>query len=226
MKFIKLVKNELFPKKPKKHKVSWVLDESAYLGLSEVNRLRKACIKAKAIALKKGKIVPVRDWFMVELGLFAGLRVREMADLKCGDLHINNEQSSLSVRKGKGGKPRTIRLKQEFKKQCLWFLEWKQKNGQGIDADDYLLTTDKGKQLTTRALQKAFKRCAKRAGLEAHYSIHCLRHTYGSHLYKAGKYNLRLVQEQLGHSSVRTTEVYASLMDADAKEAVEKLYKR
>jgi len=43
--------------------------------------------------------------------------------------------------------------------------------------------------------------------------------------YVASGYNLRLVQKQLGHSSVRVTEVYASLMDKCIKQAVERLYK-
>jgi site-specific recombinase XerD len=186
--------------------------------------MRRACKKARSNGLKRGKSAPVRDWFMIELGLFSGLRVQEMANLKCGDFHINNEQCSLSVRKGKGNKSRTVRLKEECKDECLWFFEWKKTIGQDIGSEAHLLTTNKGTPLTKRSLQKAFKRCAKRAGIESHYSIHCLRHTYGSHLYKASNHNLRLVQEQLGHSSVRTTEIYTSLMDTDAKEAAEKLY--
>lgn len=176
-------------------------------------------------ALRQGKQVPVRDWFMVELGLNSGLRVEEMANLKCSDLLIAERESSLIVQKGKGGKKRVVRISSEFKKDCLWFLRWKRKNGQDTSEDAFLLASIKGKQLTTRALQKAFKRCLSRAGLEKHFSIHCLRHTYGSFLYKASKYNLRLVQKQLGHSSIRTTEVYASLIDPDAQEAVERLYK-
>lgn len=220
------MKCELFRKKPKKNRFSWVLDESVYLGLKEVGRLRKTCRKAKGMALEEDKFVPVRDWFMIELGLFSGLRVDEMVNLKCRDLCIAEEQSSLRVRIGKGGKGRSVRLQQGFKKECLWFVEWKQKNGQSTSADDYLFTTEKGSQLTRRALQKAFKRCAKRAGLESHYSIHCLRHTYGSHLYKASKHNLRLVQEQLGHSSIKTTQIYASLLNDDTEEALENLYKK
>jgi integrase/recombinase XerC len=78
--------------------------------------------------------------------------------------------------------------------------------------------------MTTRAIEKAFKRNASRAGLPSHYSIHCLRHTYASHLYKAGDYNLRLVQKQLGHSNSRTTEVYADVLNPDLSKSLERLY--
>jgi len=78
--------------------------------------------------------------------------------------------------------------------------------------------------MTIRAIQKAFKRTAVRAGLALHYSIHCLRHTYACELYRVSGYNLRLVQKQLGPSSSRTTEVYADVMDNDIRRALEKLY--
>lgn len=226
MKFIKLMKNELFKKKQKKNNFRWAIDESKYLNLKKIESLRNTCEKARDLALKRGKATAIREWFMIELGLFTGLRVKEMADLKCGDLHIQGDESSLRVRNGKGNKPRTVCLKQEFKYECRWFLKWKKKSGQSIDAGAFLFTNSQGRQLTKRALQKAFKRCIAKAGLDSHYSIHCLRHTFGAYLYKSSNHNLRLVQEQLGHSSVKTTEVYASLMDTDAKEAVEILYKR
>ena len=218
------MKSELFRKKTKKNNFKWTLDESKYLDLKKVEKLRNACTMTRDSALKIGKTTAVRDWFMIELGLFTGLRVKEMVDLKCGDLHVQGDESSLSVRNGKGNKPRTVCLKREFKNEYRWFLKWKEKSTQSIEAGVFLFTNPQGRQLTKRALQKAFKRCIAKAGLDSHYSIHCLRHTFGSYLYKSSNHNLRLVQEQLGHSSVKTTEVYASLMDTDAKEAVEVLY--
>jgi len=223
-KFIKLMKHEHLAKKGKS-RFAWALDESKFLKLNEVRKLRRYCDKLRKAALRSGKATPIRDWFMIELGLNAGLRVSEMRDLKCSDLHLQSEQSSLSVRKGKGNKPRNVRISDYFKKECGWYLAWKLKLRHCTSPESYLLTIKKDRQLTKRALQKAFKRCMAGAGLPEHYSIHCLRHTYGSHLYLASSHNLRLVQEQLGHSSVRVTEVYANLMNSDVKRAIEKLYK-
>jgi len=216
------MKDELFRKKPKNNHFSWSVDETKYLDLERVRKLRKTCQQAKDKALRENKILPVRNWFMVELGLFTGLRVEEMVNLKASDLHLKEEQSSLTVKKGKGDKQRTIYFPETFKNECLFYLHWKEKT---IPKSDYLFTNSSGRQLTKRALQKSFKRCIALAGLESHYSIHCLRHTYGSFLYKSSSHNLRLVQEQLGHSSIRTTQVYASLMNEEVKKAVEKLYR-
>lgn len=210
-------------KTPKKH-FNWTLDESKFLSLDKVRKIRKDCQKAKNIGLKQKNPIMVRDWFMIELGLFSGLRVEEMTNLQVGDIHLQDKESSLSVRNGKGNKSRTVYLKKAFKNECLFYLKWKKRQSQDINPEAYILSGPKDNSLTTRALQIAFKRCLKRAGIDSHYSIHCLRHTYGSHLYKASGHNLRLVQEQLGHSSIRTTQVYANLMDNDVKEAAENLY--
>jgi len=215
------MKDELFRKKPKNNHFSWSVNETKYLDLGRVRKLRASCLQAKDKALRENKIVPVRNWFMVELGLFTGLRVEEMVNLKVSDLHLKEEHSSLTVKKGKGDRPRTVYLPETFKKECLFYLNWKEK---ALPKSDYLFTNSKGQQLTKRALQKSFKRCLRLAGLETRYSIHCLRHTYGSFLYKSSNHNLRMVQEQLGHSSIRTTQVYASLMNEEVKKAVEKLY--
>ena len=220
-KFIKLMKDELSGRKPKNNHFSWSVNETKYLDLGRVGKLGKSCRQAKDRAIKENKTVPVRDWFMVELGLFTGLRVEEMVNLKASDLHLKEIHSSLTVKKGKGDKPRTVYLPETFKKECFFYLAWKEKT---IPKSDYLFTNGSGRQLTKRALQKSFKRCLGLAGLETRYSIHCLRHTYGSFLYKSSNHNLRMVQEQLGHSSIRTTQVYAGLMSEDVKKAIDKIY--
>jgi site-specific recombinase XerD len=225
-KFTEQMKDELLDKNRKKSGFSWVLSEKKYLKLSEVNKLRKACKESRYLELKPDKSVTARNWFMIELGLYTGLRVDEMRNLKCGDLNIQTDQSSVSVRKGKGNKPRVVRISESFKNKCKRFFAWKQRKGQSIEPDAYLLTSNKDNQLSKRALQKAFKQCVVRAGLPHYCSVHMLRHTFATYLLKASNYNLRLVQAQLGHSSIRTTQVYMGLMDEDVKKAINRLYKQ
>ncbi len=204
---------------------AWTLDERKFLTLDKVRRLRSHCRREKARALGKKEFLGVRDWFLIELGLNTGLRVQELSDLRCGDLLISGDEASLIVRKGKGNKRRPVWINQSFKESCKSFLTWKKRQGHTVGAEAALLTSEQDKKVTKRALQKAFKRIAREAGLENHYSIHCLRHTYATHLLKASGNSLRLVQEQLGHSSVRTTEVYTKLIGSDVKQALGKLYR-
>lgn len=79
--------------------------------------------------------------------------------------------------------------------------------------------------MTVRALQKIFTRVCEAVGIKGH-SIHHCRHTYGSELLAASGGNLRLVQKQLGHSKITTTQVYADVFDGEMDAAVEGMYER
>jgi len=205
--------------------INWVLDLGKFLSREEVKRLiQRAKRKARA-AIGRGNKVAVRDYFIVDLALSTGLRVMEIAQLNCGDVFIREQVSSLLVRNGKGGKKRLVHFNDSFKRHCNEYIRWKQTVGEAIGPDDPLiLSSNTGTHMTTRALEKVFKRAAARASLPCYYSIHCLRHTYACYLYKASGYNLRLVQKQLGHSSSRTTEVYADVMNPDLTRSLERLY--
>lgn len=200
--------------------LNWRLDETRFLTSREVNRLRE---KTK-IQSESGRKAGARDWLIIDLALSTGLRLGEIAGLKCGDLMIQEGCSSLIVRCGKGGKSRIVRFGPALKSHLQEFFSWKQCVGEEIGMESPLLISDRtGKALTRRAIQKAFSRCAERSGIHGH-RFHDLRHTYASHLYKASKYNLRLVQKQLGHSSIAVTEVYADVLSVDLKKAVDRLY--
>jgi integrase len=103
-----------------KNHFSWTLGEKKYLRLDEVKQLRNFCKRAKILALRQCKIVAIRDWFLIELGLNTGLRVDEIRNLRFGDLGIEGEMSSLVVKRGKGGKSRVIRISSKFKRRRLF----------------------------------------------------------------------------------------------------------
>jgi len=204
---------------------NWVLDPGKYLSREQACGLLSTARREMETAAGKRQIVAARDYFIVHLGLATGLRVMEMAALNCGDLFLGDFVSSLLVRKGKGGKKRGVYFNNDFKKHCKEYLAWKWHRGEPVvDDAPLLLSSATGEHMTTRAIQKAFKRCAKKSGLPPSCSIHCLRHTYACCLLKASKWNLRLVQKQLGHARISTTQVYADVMVPDIKKALDKLY--
>jgi len=173
----------------------------------------------------KDRKVAVRDYFIIHLALTTGLRVMEIAALKYGDIYLRDDICSLLVRKGKNGKKRLVFFKGAFEKHCREYISWKQKIGESLEPESPLIvSSNTGKHMTTRAIQKAFKRCAEKACLYSAYSIHCLRHTYACFLLKASDWNLRLVQKQLGHSRITTTQVYADIMMPDIQHALDRLY--
>ncbi|MCK5707625.1 MAG: tyrosine-type recombinase/integrase [Candidatus Aureabacteria bacterium] len=217
--FIKLMKSE-----PRKRKRRWIIGEDKIFSIEEIDRIRNVCWKLKWDGIKGKKYYLVRDWFMIQLGLFTGLRVDEMRQLKIEDIHIRGSHSSLFVKNGKGGRKRNVWINAEFKEICEEFLKLRKRFGFDDNTDCCVFVSDAGTTLSKRAIQKSFKRCVKTAGLTEKYSIHCLRHTYATYLLKASR-NIKLVKEQLGHSSIKTTEIYISLIKEDTKEALKNLYK-
>ena len=175
---------------------------------------------------ENGRKIPVRDYFIIDLALSTGLRVMEIAQLNCGDIFIDSKMPAVFVRNGKGKRKRMVRFNGSFKIHCEKYLSWKQSISEPTGKNDpLLLSSNTGKYMTIRAIQKVFKRAAAKAGLPSRYSIHCLRHTYACFLLKASNWNLRLVQKQLGHSNCKITEVYADVLAPDVQSALEGLYR-
>ena len=82
-----------------------------------------------------------------------------------------------------------------------------------------LFLNRRGGRLTRQAAHLRFQECTSRLGLEA--TIHPLRHSFASHMIKNGA-DIRSVQEMLGHSDIKTTQIYTQLDTSTLLEAYDK----
>jgi len=198
---------------------NWIVTPEKYLSEEEVSKLLKVCSDAADLAFNKGHWIAVRDYMIIDLALNTGLRVQELSDLKINDLHIQYGESALTVQNGKGGKKRLVKFGKKTKAHLKKYL------AERHSKSEYLFISSRGVKLQRSAIQKIFKKWARKAHLSPAYSIHGLRHTHATQLYKASGNNLRMVQKQLGHSNIQTTTVYSDVVDEDVDEALERLEK-
>jgi integrase/recombinase XerD len=129
----------------------------------------------------------------------AGLRVGEAVRLKVGD--IDGERKLIHLRGAKGKKDRftllsdvALRSLREYYKQ--------------YKPNEFLFEGAHGrKHLSERSIQNVFERAVADVGIRKHATLHTLRLSFATHLLEAGT-DLRYIQELLGHSSSKTTEIY------------------
>jgi len=158
------------------------------------------------------------DRAALELLYGGGLRVSELCGLRAGDLDLG---SGLARVLGKGSKERLVPVGEVAVDAVRAYLALRGAAGR----EDPLLLAPRGGPLHPRAVQRLVKDRLRAAGLPMDLSPHKLRHACATHLLANGA-DLRLVQEQLGHASLSTTQVYTHLTLAKLREVHRKAHPR
>ncbi|MEA1998507.1 MAG: site-specific tyrosine recombinase/integron integrase [Euryarchaeota archaeon] len=138
----------------------------------------------------------------------AGLRVSEVVKLKIED--IDGERELIHVKGAKGRRDRyTILSDVALETLSLYMKAYQPSN--------WLFTgAKKTNHLSTRSAGKIFSNACGKAGIRKDVSIHCLRHSFATHLLESGV-DLRYVQELLGHQSSKTTEIYTHVSNRNLR---------
>ncbi|MGO3751340.1 MAG: tyrosine recombinase XerC [Peptoniphilaceae bacterium] len=154
-----------------------------------------------------------RDYCIVTLFLNCGLRLSELSNLNIGDIKENNTV----IVKGKGSKQRTIYLNKASLNSIKEYLKLRQES-----IDDALFLSNRKTRLSNRQIQRMVEKYIKKSGLNPNkYTVHKLRHTAATLMYKYGDGDLRSLQEILGHESVTTTQIYTHIDNESLRKTVE-----
>ena len=147
-----------------------------------------------------------RNRLILEMLYATGIRVSELVNIKLSDIDFFRKEIKIL---GKGNKERI----DPFGDYCLEAINMFLEDGRKKILEkhhvtcDYLIINERGKQITTRGVEKIISDTVKKAALKKHVSPHMLRHTFATHLLNEGC-DIRSVQELLGHESLESTQIY------------------
>jgi site-specific recombinase XerC len=149
------------------------------------------CLKHGQVSRLLRSIDDSRDRLIVRLIYATGVRVSELCGMRVEEVDLDDGMIRVT---GKGNKERVVFLDDATADALGEFI--------GDRTSGPLFTGYGGKPISTRTVQLLFKRCAPEG-----VTPHTIRHSYASELYRRSR-NLRIVQENLGHTSIKTTEIY------------------
>lgn len=131
----------------------------------------------------------------------AGLRRSELINLKIKD--IDKDRKAIVIKGAKGKKDRNSLLsKKLFSYLDVYLKEYKPK--------EWLFEGQDGGQYSVSSINTIFHEACRKAGITKKATVHTLRHSFATHLLERGT-DLRYIQELLGHSSSKTTEIYTHI---------------
>ena len=141
---------------------------------------------------------------MLMLAYATGMRLQEIINLKIKD--INSARMVINIIRAKGKKDRQVILSEKLLIQLRkYFTIYKPK--------EWLFEGKPGKQYGYRTLQDVFTNARNKSGVNIKGGIHTMRHSFATHLLENGT-DIRLIQELLGHNSIKTTIRYTHVSKA------------
>ena len=175
----------------------------------EINKMLQQC-KGKNRYNKRNKII-------ILLLAKTGFRNKELCNLKLTD--IDWQRREITISNSKHNKTRIIPIEDKllfgstYPSLKNYIEHWR------IDSEKhYVFTTGKGR-MTSNYLRRLIKDISKKAGMNWIHP-HSFRHYAATNLLRAGV-NIRVVQEILGHSSIKTTGGYLHVIENDLHQAIE-----
>ncbi|WP_159887917.1 tyrosine recombinase XerS [Paenibacillus puerhi] len=171
------------------------------------------------------EINKTRDACLVSLILNSGLRVSEVVNLNIEDVDMKKKLLYV-FRKGKNDETfkTPVYFRQDAVDDLLRYLELRSTTYKAPKREKALFLAlangkAEGERMTKRAIQEMVVKYAKRFG-KPYLSVHKLRHSFATDYYLRN--DLYRTQEQLGHASPETTQIYAHLTDKTMSEAIDK----
>jgi len=156
-----------------------------------------------------------RNYAMLTLFLNCGMRLSELVGI-----NLQNIRGDTLTIIGKGDKERMVYLNAACKHAIEQYM--KARAAGKVKDKNALFLSCRGTRISKNMVQRIIKHLLSLAGIdESRYSVHKLRHTAATLMYRYGNVDIRALQAILGHESIATTEIYTHLEARQLKEAAD-----
>ena len=162
----------------------------------------------------------LRDAAVIEVFFATGARVYEISNVRAENINLN---SGLIRIMGKGGKERYIQISNTAVLDIL--RKSYAENEPEIKKSGYFFINNRGNRYTEQSIRLMLKKYTLKAGIQRKITPHMFRHSFATYLIEEGV-DVSCVQQILGHSSIKTTQIYIHVAAKKQADILRELHPR
>lgn len=162
----------------------------------------------------------LRDVAVIEVFFATGARVYEISNIREDSINLNTGLNRLM---GKGGKERYVQISNTSILEVL--KKYYDENEQAIKKSGYFFVNNRESRYTEQSIRLMLKKYTKQAGIERNITPHMFRHSFATYLIEEGV-DVSCVQRILGHSSIKTTQIYIHIAAKKQAEILKEMHPR
>lgn len=162
----------------------------------------------------------LRDVAVIEVFFATGVRVYEISNIREDSINLNTGLIRLM---GKGGKERYVQISNTSILEVL--KKYYDENEQAIKKSGYFFVNNRESRYTEQSIRLMLKKYTKQAGIERNITPHMFRHSFATYLIEEGV-DVSCVQQILGHSSIKTTQIYIHIAAKKQAEILKEMHPR
>ena len=161
-----------------------------------------------------------RDLTIVEIFFATGARVYEISNLKRQDIDLDNGIIRIF---GKGSKERCVQIGNHDILELM--KAYYQMNQEVIEQCGFFFVNQQGKRFSEQSIRRMIRKYSCQAGVSIHITPHMFRHSVATYLLEEGV-DIMYIQKLLGHSSIKTTQIYLHIASKKQMEILRERHPR
>lgn len=186
----------------------------------EIERLLNYMYAQEDNCKKKTYAYWLRDIAVIETLFATGARVYEISNIRAESVNLN---TGLIKIMGKGGKERYVQIGSS---DIIGILrKYYEHNVSEIKNSGFFFVNNRGNRYTEQSIRLMLKKYVRLCGIERNITPHMFRHSFATYLIEEGV-DISCVQQILGHSSIKTTQIYIHVAAKKQAEILRDLHPR